>query len=188
VNEIFEDIVRVRQIVDHIRIFSSGQKEEVEEEFDVSECVKAAISMIGNQYANHHISLNINLSDNLPCVLGNPHKLEQVIHNMLSNAKDAVEERKSTEADLKMAVGIETCFQEENVILKIRDNGIGIAANRKTDIFLPFVTSKQLGKGTGLGLSISYSLVKEMRGRIEVDSTTGEGTVMSVVLPIAENA
>ncbi len=187
VNEIFEDIIRVRQIVDHIRIFSSGQKDEVEEEFDVSECVKAAISMIGNQYANHHISLQLNLSDSLPCVLGNPHKLEQVIHNMLSNAKDAVEERKAREENLKMAICIETDFLDENVVLKIIDNGIGIAVNRRTDIFLPFVTSKQLGKGTGLGLSISYSLVKEMRGRIEVEGVEGEGTVMNVVLPIAEN-
>ncbi|MCU4157799.1 tetratricopeptide repeat protein [Carboxylicivirga sp. A043] len=187
VNEIFEDIVRVRQIVDHIRIFSSGQKDEVEEEFDVSECVKAASSMIGSQYANHHIHLSMDLSDNLPCVLGNPHKLEQVIHNLLSNAKDAVEERRLTEPELKMKVEISTYYQNENVYLKIKDNGVGISQNRKTDIFLPFVTSKQLGKGTGLGLSISYSLIKEMRGRIEVESQSGKGTSMLVILPLAEN-
>ncbi len=187
VDEIFEDIVRVRQIVDHIRIFSSGQKDEVEEEFDVSECVRAATSMIGSQYANHHINLSMQLSDNLPCVLGNPHKLEQVIHNLLSNAKDAVEERKEKEPELKMKVDIETYYEEENVYLCIRDNGVGISQNRTTDIFLPFVTSKQLGKGTGLGLSISYSLIKEMRGRIEVDSEPGKGTSMLVILPLADN-
>lgn len=187
VNEIFEDIVRVRQIVDHIRIFSSGQKDEVEEEFDVSDCVRAATSMIGSQYANHHINLTLQLSDNLPCVLGNPHKLEQVIHNLLSNAKDAVEERRQKEPDLSMMVGIETYYEDENVYLCIRDNGVGISQNRKTDIFLPFVTSKQLGKGTGLGLSISYSLIKEMRGRIEVDSEPGKGTAMLVILPLADN-
>ncbi len=187
VDEIFEDIVRVRQIVDHIRIFSSGQKDEVEEEFDVSECVRAATSIIGSQYANHHISLAMHLSDNLPCVLGNPHRLEQVIHNLLSNAKDAVEERRQKEADLKMQVVIETYYQNENVYLCIKDNGVGISHNRKTDIFLPFVTSKQLGKGTGLGLSISYSLIKEMRGRIEVESEPGKGTTMLVILPLADN-
>ena len=187
VDEIFEDIVRVRQIVDHIRIFSSGQKDEVEEEFDVSECVRAATSMIGSQYANHHISLQMNLADNLPLVLGNPHKLEQVIHNLLSNAKDAVEERKLTNADLNMRVGIETDSNNNNVYLRIADNGVGIAQTRTTDIFLPFVTSKQLGKGTGLGLSISYSLIKEMRGRIEVESVPNKGTTMIVILPLAQN-
>ena len=185
VNEIFEDIVRVRQIVDHIRIFSSGQKDEVEEEFDVSECVKAATSMIGNQYANHHIDLDMNLSDNLPAVLGNPHKLEQVIHNLLSNAKDAVEEQKQKDEDLNMKVSIETYFKDQHVYLCIKDNGVGISPTRKTDIFLPFVTSKQLGKGTGLGLSISYSLIKEMRGRIEVSSEPNKGTSMIVILPVA---
>ncbi len=184
VNEIFEDIVRVRQIVDHIRIFSSGQKDEVEEEFSVSECVKSAVSMIGNQYANHHIKLQIDLVDNPPLVLGNPHRLEQVIHNLLSNARDAVEERKQQDEDLQMEVKIRTHADEKQVYLEIEDNGIGIASNRKTDIFLPFVTSKQLGKGTGLGLSISYSLIKEMNGRIEVESLHGKGTRMVVVLPV----
>ncbi|MCU4164477.1 tetratricopeptide repeat-containing sensor histidine kinase [Carboxylicivirga caseinilyticus] len=184
VEEIFEDIVRVRQIVDHIRIFSSGQKDEVEEEFDVSECVKSAVSMIGNQYANHHIKLGLNLADKLPLVLGNPHRLEQVIHNLLSNARDAVEERKMKENDLQMEVNIKTHSDQKQVYLEIIDNGIGIQPNRKTDIFLPFVTSKQLGKGTGLGLSISYSLIKEMNGRIEVESQRGKGTRMIVVLPV----
>ncbi|WP_430812618.1 MULTISPECIES: tetratricopeptide repeat protein [unclassified Carboxylicivirga] len=187
VDEIFEDILRVRQIVDHIRIFSSGQKDEVEEEFDVSECVRAATSMIGSQYANHHIRLTLSLADGLPAVLGNPHKLEQVIHNLLSNARDAVEERKQQDSNLSMQVDIQTNNQDDNVYLLIRDNGVGIAAHRKTDIFLPFVTSKQLGKGTGLGLSICYSLIKEMRGRIEVDSQPGKGTSMLVILPLAQN-
>jgi C4-dicarboxylate-specific signal transduction histidine kinase len=105
----------------------------------------------------------------------------------LSNAKDAVEERKLKEPELKMKVEIHTYFQNENVYLKIKDNGVGISHNRKTDIFLPFVTSKQLGKGTGLGLSISYSLIKEMRGRIEVESESGKGTSMLVILPLAKN-
>ncbi|WP_439185590.1 tetratricopeptide repeat-containing sensor histidine kinase [Carboxylicivirga taeanensis] len=187
VNEIFEDIIRVRQIVDHIRIFSSGQKDEVEEEFDVSECVRAATSMIGSQYANHHINLSMQLNDHLPAVLGNPHRLEQVIHNLLSNAKDAVEERRQKEPDINMQVSIETYADDKYVYLTIRDNGVGISQNRKTDIFLPFVTSKQLGKGTGLGLSISYSLIKEMRGRIEVESAPGKGTTMVVVLPKVDN-
>ncbi len=186
INEIFEDIVRVRQIVDHIRIFSSGQKDEVEEDFNVSECVKNAVSMIGNQYANHHIQLKLELIEELPLVLGNPHKLEQVIHNLLSNARDAVEERLQKEPDLNMEVQIATHASDQNVYLEIIDNGIGIASNRKTDIFLPFVTSKLLGKGTGLGLSISYSLVKEMDGRIEVESESGKGTKMIVVLPASK--
>jgi len=185
VEEIFEDIVRVRQIVDHIRIFSSGQKDEVEEDFSVTECVQSAVSIIGKQFANHHIHLHQELQNEMPLVLGNPHKLEQVIHNLLSNARDAVEERKVKEVALDMRIVVRTLVKDGKVVLEVEDNGVGIAPNRKTDIFLPFVTSKQLGKGTGLGLSISYSLVKEMKGHIEVESQPGKGTKMIVVLPVS---
>lgn len=188
VEEIFEDIVRIRQIVDHIRIFSSGQKDEVEEDFSVTECVQSAVSMIGKQYANHHIMLHLDLEDRIPMVLGNPHKLEQVIHNLLSNARDAVEELKVKQPELRMQINVKTVSKDGKVVLEVADNGIGIAQNRKTDIFLPFVTSKQLGKGTGLGLSISYSLVKEMGGHIEVESQPRKGTTMIVVLPESERA
>lgn len=181
--EIFEDIDRVKEIVDHIRIFSSGQKDLVVEEFDVSDCVRSAVSMIGKQYANHHIDLNLELSFNLPSILGNPHKLEQVIFNLLSNARDAVEERKEKDPLLKKKIEVVTFKQGRRVIMEIIDNGIGITAEKLTDIFLPFVTSKQLGKGTGLGLSISHRLIKEMGGRIEVESKENEGTVMRVILP-----
>ncbi len=187
VSEIFEDIVRVREIVDHIRVFSSGQKESVYEKFSVTECVESAISMIRRQYINHNIVLELKLKSDVGEVCGNPHKVEQIIHNLLSNARDAVEERFLKEEDFRKEITISTGWYKNNVFIEVRDNGIGIPHDKKTDIFLPFVTSKKLGKGTGLGLSISYSLVNEMNGRIEVKSRVMEGTIMRVVLPIAKD-
>ncbi len=184
VNEIFEDIVRVREIVDHIRVFSSGQKESVFESFSVSDCVESAISMIQRQYQNHNIKLSLQLDTHVPEVLGNPHKVEQVIHNLLSNARDAVEERSEKDENFSKEISIKTGVEDNQVYIEVRDNGIGIPQDKKTDIFLPFITSKQLGKGTGLGLSISYSLINEMKGRIEVKSRVMDGTSMKVVLPI----
>ncbi len=184
VSEIFEDIVRVREIVDHIRVFSSGQKETVFESFSVSDCVESAISMIQRQYQNHNIELQLKLNYGVPEVLGNPHKVEQVIHNLLSNARDAVEERFEKDQTFRKKITISTGVEENEVFIEVRDNGIGIPQNKKTDIFLPFVTSKQLGKGTGLGLSISYSLINEMKGRIEVKSRVMDGTSMKVIIPV----
>ncbi len=187
IGEIFEDIVRVREIVDHIRVFSSGQKESVLERFSVSDCVESAISMIQRQYQNHNINLILQLNHLVPDVLGNPHKVEQVIHNLLSNARDAVEERFNKDDSLTKEINIKTGYENEQVYIEVRDNGIGIPQDKKTDIFLPFVTSKQLGKGTGLGLSISYSLINEMKGRIEVKSRVMDGTSMKVILPVSES-
>ncbi len=183
VTEIFEDIIRVREIVDHIRVFSSGQKESVYEKFSVTECVESAISMIRRQYINHNIKLDVVVDNNVPPVCGNPHKVEQVIYNLLSNARDAVEERLLKDNSLSKEICISTGCCKKDVFIEVSDNGIGIPQNKKTDIFLPFVTSKKLGKGTGLGLSISYSLVNELNGRIEVKSRVMEGTIMRVVLP-----
>ena len=187
-DEVFEDINRVKEIVDHIRVFSSGQKDMVVEEFDVSDCVRAAVSMIGKQYANHHIDLHLEMSNNLPPVLGNPHKMEQVIFNLLSNARDAVEEQKERDPLIQKKINVVTFHQGRHVVLEVIDNGTGIPIEKQTDIFLPFVTSKQLGKGTGLGLSISHRLVKEMNGRIEVESKVGEGTVMRIIVPNSKYA
>ncbi len=185
VSEIFEDIVRIREIVDHIRVFSSGQKETVFESFSVSDCVESAISMVQRQYQNHNIELQLKLNYRVPEVLGNPHKVEQVIYNLLSNARDAVEERFEKDNTFRKKISISTGFFENEVFIEVRDNGIGIHQNKKTDIFLPFVTSKQLGKGTGLGLSISYSLINEMKGRIEVKSRVMDGTSMKVIIPVS---
>ncbi len=186
VEEIFEDIARVREIVDHIRVFSSGQKESVYESFSVSECVQSAISIITRQYQNHNIHLKLELDNKVPDMLGNPHKVEQVIHNLLSNARDAVNERELKSEGFSKEITIETGSENQEVFIKVRDNGVGIPHEKQTDIFLPFVTSKQLGKGTGLGLSISYRLVKEMNGRIEIQSRVMDGTIMKVVFPQAK--
>jgi signal transduction histidine kinase len=186
VGEIFEDIVRVREIVDHIRVFSSGQKESVYERFSVSDCVSSAVSMISRQYQNHNIHLNLLLHQQVPDVIGNPHKVEQVIYNLLSNARDAVEDRFFKDDKHHKEITLKTGVDKNEVFIEVRDNGIGIPREKKTDIFLPFVTSKQLGKGTGLGLSISYSLVNEMNGRIEIKSRVMEGTVMKVIFPMAQ--
>ncbi len=187
ISEIFEDIVRVREIVDHIRVFSSGQKESVYESFSVSDCVRSAISMISRQYQTHNINLKLLLNNKVPDVIGNPHKVEQVIHNLLSNARDAVDEREQKDENYKKEIAIRTGIEKEEVFIEIRDNGVGIPQDKKTDIFLPFVTSKQLGKGTGLGLSISYRLVNEMNGRIEVKSRVMDGTVMKVIYPVTNS-
>lgn len=183
VAEVFEDIGRVRDIVDHIRLFSSGQKDGVWEPFDVSECVRSALAMTGRQLANRQIHLSLDLANGIR-VMGNPHKLEQVVYNLLNNARDAVEEQHSKHPTHPMNISIITNTGGGKAILQVSDNGTGIPSHKLTDVFLPFYTTKQLGKGTGLGLSISHSLVKEMGGNIEAASELGNGTVMKVTLPL----
>ncbi|TKG94067.1 tetratricopeptide repeat protein [Puteibacter caeruleilacunae] len=186
--EILEDIQRSKDIVDHIRVFSYGQKEEISEEFSVNSCISDAMSMMERQYANHGILLDFDADEDIQMVLGNPHKLEQVVINLITNARDAVEEkeRKSGEYFAK-EIHIKTSNVGKYVSIDVKDNGVGISKEKQTDIFLPFVTSKSKGQGTGLGLSISHGIIKDMHGQIEVESESGKGTLMRILIPAYQN-
>jgi len=79
---------------------------------------------------------------------------------------------------------ITTWSSESNVLVRVSDTGAGIAPEQLKKIFDPFFTTKPIGEGTGLGLSISHGIVEQHGGRIEVESTPGEGTTFTVCLPV----
>jgi two-component system NtrC family sensor kinase len=183
--EIYQDIDRIRNIVQHVRIFSSQQKNHVEELFEIKTVIEDALSMIGKQYLKNGITINLELKDKIGQIKGNPYKFEQVVINFMSNAKDALmeKEQKIKEAYTKQ-IFISTARDENDIIFKIKDNGIGMEAEQKENIFRPFFTTKKLGEGTGLGLSIVYGIIKDMKGSISVESQYYEGTTIEVRIPI----
>ncbi|MBL8753859.1 MAG: hypothetical protein JNK15_11230, partial [Planctomycetes bacterium] len=109
-------------------------------------------------------------------LLGSQNHLLQVLINILLNAKDASPRGGVVELDDEV-VG-------DEVWLRIRDHGTGIAPDHLPRLFDPFFTTKDVDKGTGLGLAISHGFVERHRGRIEVESEVGRGTLFRVVLPI----
>jgi len=141
--------------------------------------------MISEQFKHLAISLNRQLEEKPPVIIGNTFQFEQVILNLMLNAKDALLERKSTLAEkFDMFVRIKT-FREDNIfVIEIADNGIGIHKDDIEHIMLPFYTTKETGMGTGLGLSISYQIIKEMNGAIDVWSNQFEGTTFRIALNI----
>lgn len=177
----FDDIERVRGIVDHIRLFSSGQKEEVYEHFSPDEVILEALKMVRQQMVNSGIVLIENLNAKEVNLEGNPHKFEQVILNILSNARDAVNAIDKT--GRAKQIEIVTGIADNEIMVSIKDNGSGIEKEKLTDIFLPFFTTKKLGQGTGLGLSIAHGIISQMGGRIVPESKIGEGTEMNIYFP-----
>jgi two-component system NtrC family sensor kinase len=105
-----------------------------------------------------------------------PTELQQVLFNLLNNAVDAV-----GEDDGSVLVTAEV--KENNIIIKVSDNGPGISKENLTRIFDPFFTTKLVGKGTGLGLSICYGIVKRMGGEIHASSVPGSGTTFRISIP-----
>ena len=115
----------------------------------------------------------------LPATMGNAEQLTQVLMALMLNAVDAMDDRgKLTVRTAKNRT------RANEVVLEIEDTGIGIPRSEQSKIFEPFYTTKPPGRGTGLGLSICYGIVEDHRGRIEVDSTPGRGTIFRVFLPV----
>lgn len=182
-DSLFEHIERIRRIIEHIRIFSRDQQSVIFEKIDVNQTIRDAVSMVQTQYRNHNIDLSLELEETAGFTLGNKFKLEQVVLNLLNNAKDAVEEKASVKLDYDKKINLKTYSKRKKVFIEIKDNGTGISKENLEKIFDPFFTTKDADKSTGLGLSIIYGILTEMKGDIIAESEQDEYTVMKVVLP-----
>lgn len=184
-DKIFDNITRIRNIIDHVRAFSRSDDNYLLTAFDINSSIENASNMILEQFKNMGINLNLQLDKMIPQLVGNTYKFEQVIVNLLTNAKDAVLEKKSRQEDFcDLQVEIRTYKENKSLIVEITDNGIGIDKDDIHNIILPFYTTKEEGKGTGLGLSICYQIIKEMNGTIDIISDGVNGTTIKLVLDI----
>ena len=144
--------------------------------------------MISEQFKHLGINLQLELDTQIPQILGNTFKFEQVIVNLLINAKDAVIERKTKQdGTFEMIVGIKSYVEDRYIVVEVNDNGIGISDEDINNVMLPFYTTKDQGKGTGLGLSICYQIIKEMDGTIEMASDKNSGTNIRLILNTEKN-
>jgi signal transduction histidine kinase len=185
VRDIFEGIKRIKFIITEISNFSRGQQEQLCEPFSVNTRIQNAFSLARTKFSNRRIDVMFDLDENIPDIEGNPYKFEQVIVNFFNNAKDALEEKSAkTDQDFQKMMQVISRFSDNEIVVEVKDNGAGIPENIKTNIFLPFFTTKSLGKGSGLGLSISLGIIKEMGGFIELESKEMEGTTMRVKIPV----
>jgi len=132
------------------------------------------------------IALQCDIPKGLPSLKCRSHQIQQVLMNLLTNARDSLNERYPKSADDK-AIRIEAAaFEKEGapwVRLTIEDHGCGIPPDVAGKVFDPFFTTKPRDKGTGLGLSISYGIVKEHRGQLWFESETGRRTRFHMDLP-----
>lgn len=145
------------------------------ESVGLNDAVREVLRLFEPQVRGKRVALTVELQSELPDVRGHRGKIQQVLLNLLSNARDAVEGGGS--------ITVRTVHAEGRVVLEVVDDGIGIAESDLPRIFDPFFTTKGRGKGTGLGLSISYGIVREHDGSLQVSSVPGEFTRFRVELP-----
>lgn len=183
---------RMMNIINHLRIFSR-QSQSHFQPVDVNKIIEESFLMLSEQLRLHSIEVKKDLDANLPKVKGEASQMEQVIINIITNARDAVadcrlnvEKCRNKKAEYKGMLEIITKKNQNLVEILVRDNGGGIPAECIENIFDPFFTTKEVGKGTGLGLSISYGIIKDHQGEIEVAETGPEGTTFRIKLPSIE--
>jgi signal transduction histidine kinase len=120
--------------------------------------------------------LDLTCAPDLPPVYGDRGKLQQVLLNLLLNARDAIAEGGAIRVSVRQVA--------QSLELEVEDDGVGIGLEDQSKIFDPFFTTKGRGKGTGLGLSLSYNIVAEHGGEIQVESAPGRGATFRVNLPL----
>ncbi len=182
-NDIINCGLRCKKIVQNLLTFSR-QDECPLAHTDLNKEIERVLGLIGYQINKNEIKIVQNLTPYLPKINVNGNHIQQVLINLLLNARDALEG-----LDREKIIEISTLVREDECGKKwlqvtVQDNGIGIEPGNLSKIFNPFYTSKSAIKGTGLGLSVSLGIAEAHEGTIEVDSVVGEGSLFSLVLPV----
>ena len=176
---VVEQVDRAATIIDHMRIFGrvpQGQPPLI----DAAATCRSALQLIGHQLRDSQVNVVLRLGDARQLVKCHPVLLEQVLVNLLLNARDAT-------AGVALAAR-EICIELQNtndeVIVIVSDNGPGIPRALRDRVFEPFFTTKSAEKGTGLGLSVSYGIVRDSGGRLEL-LDSAQGCSFRIVFPAA---
>ena len=173
------EVVRCKQIVDGLLDFSRP-KQPRKERINVNEVIERTLFLLKHHVRFRKLTVETDLDPGIGRVpAANSEQLVQVFMALLINAMDAMGDRGTVK--LVTRVGPDAA---SGVIAEIVDRGHGIARSELSKIFEPFYTTKAPGEGTGLGLSICYGIVQEHGGRIEVDSSLGNGSTFRVILPV----
>lgn len=167
-------IEQISEIVLNLKNFSRLDRSKVSS-FNLNEGIESALVLARHELK--HLNISKHLGE-IPSITCSPSQLNQVFLNLINNAAQAIE---SGAGEITISTRTEDA---EHVAVEIADNGKGIPPEIMSKIFDPFFTTKAVGKGTGLGLSISYKIVEQHGGRISVDSTVGQGTRFTIVLPL----
>ncbi len=170
-------IKRLAEITTRLMNFARNVSEEMPmTSVSVNRAIEEMVDLVKHEFLNEKIKIDLRLAEKLPPITGNANYLQQVFLNFLLNARDAMPKGGT--------ITIETELKGLNILTRFSDTGTGIEPQHLSKIFNPFFTTKGEGKGTGLGLSICKTIVAQHHGEIQVQSTVGQGTTFTVVLPV----
>ena len=183
-NDISSNVQRAAGIIKHMRDFAR-QSEVVRTKVNINDPIKDVFSVLGHQLKVHQIELELDLDPDVPYIMAEHNRLEQVFINLVTNAVDAMDEKgkKLGNQEWNRLLKIRSFSENNQVVVIVSDTGTGMPQEVIDKIFEPFFTTKDVGKGTGLGVSISYGIVQDYDGTINVESEIGKGTTFELRFP-----
>jgi signal transduction histidine kinase/CheY-like chemotaxis protein len=200
--DIISRVAQVMRIIEHMRVFSTLSDEKISIT-NLYWTVKGALSFFREQFRIFLIQLHEETIEDVPYINTDNQKIEQILVNLLANARYAVIKKAEEIKKYPMQVWVRLYVKELNddiraklkaavprpgqtavLILEVEDNGIGMSEETKRRCTEPFFTTKPTGEGTGLGLSISQTLINELGFILEIESTLGKGSLFRITIPI----
>lgn len=184
--EILHETQRVAGIVRNLLTFARNENQSHSPAL-VSDIITSVLSLVQTVMRHDQISLIVRVPDDLPKIKCRSQQIQQVIMNLMTNARDALNDRYSDYSpDKRLEVTAEELWKRDKryVRITVADTGNGIPFEIQDKIFDPFFTTKPKEKGTGLGLSISYGIVRDHGGELSLESEPGRHTRFHVDLPV----
>lgn len=177
-SEMTDGAKRIRRIVEDLKNFVRQDPNEYAEKVDLNQAVETAARLSSSTVKKSTGHFSMSLENDLPSLLGNRQRLEQVIVNLLLNACQSLD-------DPGQEIVLQTRLDapSHRLVLEIIDQGIGIDPQAMSHITDPFFTTRRESGGTGLGLSVSARIIKEHGGSLHFESRPGQGTKVTVYLP-----
>ena len=149
-------------------------------ETDVNDIVSRSLELTAHSAQLNKVAVIKELDPSLPKLTADPSQLQQVFTNLILNAIQAMPGGGK--------LHLRTSLDNEQIKVEVQDTGVGISPENMRKLFTPFFTTKKEVKGVGLGLAVSHGIIQRHRGKIEVQSKEGEGTIFTVYLPLHQEA
>ena len=175
INKIESASLHAREVIKKLMLFSR-QSPQQKSLINLNSIVKEGLYFLESRCAKADIALIKELSHNLPDFVADKSQLYQILVNLVVNSIQAMPEGGT--------IKIKTSCDDTNVILSVKDTGLGIKEDILNKIFIPFFTTKDINEGTGLGLAVVHGIVTSHGGFVQVESKLGEGTEFNIYLPI----
>lgn len=189
-SRIVQQTERMSNLINHVHDFSNDAERPVSMVVKACEVVRMALTMVSARFRAHNIDLVAKYLDEDAVIRANPYSLEEVLLNILSNSYDALQEKDKAvpvaQKNVEVVVRSEPSDAPDGsseVVIEIRDTGVGMLPENLARVFDPFFTTKGPDRGAGLGLAVAKRTMDRLSGRLELFSRVGEGTTARLTFP-----